>query len=204
MSPTPTVSTRIISERRAAAARANGAKSRGPVTAQGKANSSRNSRKHGLRSTTLFPDHKSDNGWIALLAAYTAEVQPKSDIERLLVETLATTAWRQRFIWKLEKTVVSREIRNVETLHPHESPATTLALAYGSLADNTCSLDRLLQVERALFNQFFRVLDRLDIVLANRRNPLRNTLTTFSEKIVLNERSQQLAENTTPRSGVTQ
>jgi hypothetical protein len=204
MSPTPTVSTRTTSERRAAAARANGAKSRGPVTAQGKANSSRNSRKSGLRSTTLFPDHRSDESWIALLAAHTAEVQPQSDTERLLVETLATTVWRQRFIWALEKTIVSREIRNVQSLHPDESPSTTLALAYGSLADNSCSLDRLLQVERALFNQFDCVLDRLNTVLARRGNPLRNSLATFSRNFFLNERTQQLAENTTPRSGGTQ
>jgi len=47
---------RITSERRAAIARADGAKSRGPVTAQGRANSSRNGRSHGIRSRILLTD----------------------------------------------------------------------------------------------------------------------------------------------------
>ncbi len=57
----------MISERHAAAARADGAKSRGPVTARSKANASRNSLRHGLRAKTFFDDGKLEDERRAIL-----------------------------------------------------------------------------------------------------------------------------------------
>src|SRR5580693_3528506 len=85
---------RPISEKRAAAARANGAKSREPVTANGRANSSRNSRSHGLRSHTLFTDPESLADLASQLAAFENDFSPHSSIERNLVGTIAVAYWR--------------------------------------------------------------------------------------------------------------
>ena len=39
-----------------------------PVTAQGKANTARNSRRHAMRAALVFPDHTVNSTWITLLA----------------------------------------------------------------------------------------------------------------------------------------
>src|SRR4051794_6963842 len=103
MTATSMVPIRATSPRRAAAARANGAKSHGPVTAQGKANSSRNSLRHGLCSQTpLFTDPASQARLAANLAAFEREFNPQSSVERKLVNTLAIADWRRTCLFKLE------------------------------------------------------------------------------------------------------
>jgi hypothetical protein len=87
MKPQPIVPTRPTSERRAAAARANGAKSRGPVSAIGKANSSRNSHRHGLRSRTLFADFADPESAVQLTALF------------LVISGGARTCFEERFSW---------------------------------------------------------------------------------------------------------
>jgi len=114
----------VISERRAAAARANGAKSRGPVTAQGKANSSRNSLRHGLRSKLQFDDPESRDKQAAILAAYMNDLQPRSPDERTLVEIMAFFQWRRISLWKIETDLVHRAICQARS---SESPATQFA-----------------------------------------------------------------------------
>src|ERR1700692_4665028 len=101
---------RVTSQRRAAAARANGAKSRGPLTAQGKANSSRNSRRHGLRSPApLFTDSASQARLAANLAAFERDFEPQSPIERGLLHTIAVADWRETCLFKLEIDMLKRE-----------------------------------------------------------------------------------------------
>jgi hypothetical protein len=101
---------RVTSQRRAAAARANGAKSRGPVTAHGKANSSRNSRRHGLRSPApLFTDTASQAGLAANIAAFQRDFEPQSPHERELINMIAVANWRQTCLFRLEIDMFKRE-----------------------------------------------------------------------------------------------
>ena len=69
------------------ASRANGALSKGPVTAQGKQVSSRNSFRHGLLVRTVVLEAKSEQRFRALLEAYVLEFQPSTAMEIFLVET---------------------------------------------------------------------------------------------------------------------
>jgi hypothetical protein len=90
---------------RAAAARANGAKSRGPVSIRGKANSSHNSFLHGLRSRRpLFTDAASMAALAATLEAWERDIQPQSGIERHYMEKMAVADWRGACLFKLEAT----------------------------------------------------------------------------------------------------
>jgi hypothetical protein len=189
MNPRPT------SERRAAAARANGAKSRGPVTAIGKANSSRNSHRHGLRSQTLLADPESAGQLTALIASLEREFQPQSEIERTLIGTMALSRWRQTCVRKLETSEIDREVRRLKSLtpgglHREEDPLTLIALAFRALSGDGGSLDLIGRLDSRCARQYDRALGRLTAYQVR--------LTPFSEKVKTSERPQQTIENTTP------
>ncbi len=195
MKPQPVISVRVTSEKRAAAARANGAKSRGPVTALGKANSSRNRFRHGLRAGTLPVDPASAAELTALLASYIRELQPQSQMEHRLVETLALTQWRQACLRKLETAEVNREIRRLKSLLAEEklsdeSPVNLAALAFRSLSGEGCSLDLINRLECRCDRQYDRALDRLQALQPRREQS--------AEKINTSERTPQILENTPP------
>ena len=79
-----------------AAARANGARSRGPVTEAGKAFSAGNGTRHGLRGGpfALLPGEDRDE-FGALHVAVTADWQPRDAYERRWVRELVAAMWRQ-------------------------------------------------------------------------------------------------------------
>jgi hypothetical protein len=61
-----------------AASPANGAKSRGPKTPEGKLGSSRNSLRHGVLSKTIVLEDESSETFVELLAAPQDEHQPET------------------------------------------------------------------------------------------------------------------------------
>ncbi len=199
------ISIRVTSEKRAAAARANGAKSRGPVSARGKANSSRNSRRHGLRSQTLFTDPASLADLATQRAIFERDFSPRSAIERNLVRMMAVAYWRQTCLRKLETALLNSEVRRLKCLTPvvpnhEERPITLLARAFRSLSDHTCSLLFLFRFERRVERQYASAFSTLTEHRAWLSECGANRI---SEKVIVNERSQQPAENTQPHPATT-
>jgi hypothetical protein len=201
MKPQPLISGRVVSEKRAAAARANGAKSRGPVTALGKANSSRNNFRHGLRAQTLPVDPESAGDLAALLASYQREFQPQSAIEHRLVETMALAWWRQTCLWKLETTLLNRETSRLKDLssdkenndeETDEGPVTLLAFAFESLSGDGCSLDLINRLESRCDRHYNLAFDRLTAHQAHRAQ--------LGQNINTSVRTQEVTENTPPLS----
>jgi hypothetical protein len=190
MKPQLVISVRVVSEKRAAAARANGAKSRGPVTALGKANSSRNNFRHGLRAETLPVDPASAAELTALLASYQREFQPQSAIEHRLVETMALAWWCQTCLWKLETTLLNREATRLRALasdkDTDEDPLTLLAFAFESLSGEGGSLDLINRLESRCDRDYNLALDRLTALQGQR------------QKVNTSVRTQQVTENTPP------
>src|SRR5713101_8264664 len=79
-------------------ARANGAKSRGPVTPQGRAASSRNSLRHGFAAKSVVLSTESSSEFQALLDSYVVQFDPRGGVEEDLVQTMAAARWRLRRI----------------------------------------------------------------------------------------------------------
>ena len=95
-------------DRKAETARRNGALSRGPVTAEGKARAARNSNRHGLCAKALVLGADEDAAALAALrAAMLARHQPVDEAEAHWVEELVSAAWRQRRLRALEDAVLA-------------------------------------------------------------------------------------------------
>ncbi len=98
----------MISEAQLLANRANGQKSRGPITAEGKAIASRNSITHGLLSKTdiLLSDENEDD-LQAFTDALRADLQPEGAVEELLFSRLVSCGWRLKRAARIEASVLT-------------------------------------------------------------------------------------------------
>jgi hypothetical protein len=85
---------------RAAASRRNGAKSRGPKTAEGKARSAQNALRHGLRAQQFVVVGDEDpQEFAALEAALVEELAPQGALQSVLAARIARAAWPPERGW---------------------------------------------------------------------------------------------------------
>jgi hypothetical protein len=153
-----------ISEKRSAASRANGAKSRGPLTVKGKAMSSANSLRHGMLSNSVVLDGESTERFSLLLAALHEEFAPRNEVETMLLETMAVSRWRQMRFWGMEKAGLTWEIHKQIADSPEvaqQDGTTRAALAFRTLADESRSLDLMNRYEARYDRQYNQALCRL-------------------------------------------
>jgi hypothetical protein len=80
--------------KRAEASRANGARSSGPKTVDGKDRSRFNALKHGMRARTAVLPGEDPAAFQARRDAWTAQLQPRDDLETLLVERVVQVSWQ--------------------------------------------------------------------------------------------------------------
>jgi hypothetical protein len=86
----------MSSQRKIDSARANGAKSHGPITEQGRKKSSMNALKLGLTArTVVFPNENHDE-YDAVLDSYIQHLQPTDPVEMDLVVEMVNAKWQQR------------------------------------------------------------------------------------------------------------
>src|SRR4029077_5819829 len=75
-------------------ARANGAKSHGPVTPEGRSASSRNSLRHGFTAKSVVLPTESSEDFQELLDSYIAQFHPQGGVEMDLIQAMAAARWR--------------------------------------------------------------------------------------------------------------
>ena len=122
-----------------AASRANGARSRGPVTAPGKANSSRNGLRHGFFvKGALLPD-ESNREFLVLRAEFFAELRPSTPQQSALVNDLVESLWALNRCHVIHDRIVTAELR-------HQFPAVTAFTAehHAAAVAELCRRSRLL------------------------------------------------------------
>jgi len=148
-----------------AASRANGAKSHGPVTPEGKQNSSFNALKQGGRAKTIALNGEAPERLLALGQHYNEVYQPTNIAEAILVEEMALAKWRQCRLRIYESALLDYaldEIRpELETKYSSIDNETRLALAFRSLADQSHSLAEIRAHDAHFARQYGRALQQL-------------------------------------------
>ena len=146
-------------------ARINGAKSRGPTSAEGREKSSRNALKHGFTSESMIvldcenPDHFQD-----LLETFFGIYQPANLAEQDLVEEMVAARWRIRRMWTIEANLFNDEVRAQGSRTDSLKPGVHLALAFRTLADSSRSLSLSSRYESRLqriYDRAYRTLREL-------------------------------------------
>jgi hypothetical protein len=152
------------------ASRRNGAKSRGPVTPDGKLRSSRGRITHGLLAKTVVLHGESAARFSSLLAGLMAEHQPRTTTEISLVESMAVNRWRQIRLWGMETAGINCELhrQSASPLHPEggaedppRDPATLTVRAMAAMNNDDRSLETILRYEARFGRQYDRALHAL-------------------------------------------
>jgi hypothetical protein len=145
----------MVSNLKSETARANGAKSRGPTTAEGKEKSSRNSIKHGLTAGNgnILLDCEDPDQFDEVLNKLLGIHQPGTPAETDLVEEMVACRWRTRRMWTIETGLLNAEILAQAAKTDTPDSNIHLTMAFRSLTDDSRSL--------ALANRYEARLQRL-------------------------------------------
>ncbi len=167
----------MSTERQQEASRANGSKSRGPITPEGKLASSRNAITHGMLSAANVLKGESTDRFLSLLAGLCEEFQPQTPFEESLVENMAVARWRQLRIWGLEKASLDCEMHRQAELPGSlsssistEDNATRAARAFRRLSDDSHSLELIHRYDSRYERQYYRAHRRF-LEVRGLRNP---------------------------------
>src|ERR1700680_573970 len=156
----------MVSQLKSETARANGAKSRGPTTAEGKEKSSRNSLKHGLTadSGNILLDCEDPDQFDEILNKLHTIHEPVTAAETDIVEEMVAARWRIRRMWTIETGLLNAEI--VTQQSKSDTPDLTIHLASASrtLADDSRSLALASRYEarlQRLYDRAYKTLREL-------------------------------------------
>ena len=177
------------------ASRANGAKSRGPVSAigkaasaanaihahgavtpEGKARSSQNATRHGMLAQSVVLPSESEAGFTELLADLQEEFKPETRSEARLLEIMAVCDWRRSRLWCLEMAQYIHATRAQERANDpiadhenNEIPSMHTSLAFTTLSDKSRALELLNRYEVRYSREYHRTLVYYNAQRAERR-----------------------------------
>jgi hypothetical protein len=157
-----------LSPARAEASRRNGAKSRGPKTAEGKARSAQNALKHGFRAQKHMVLRGEDAAaFEALEAALLEELAPDGALQGVLARRIVCAAWRLERAERLEAELFER----------HHYPGGNLGLALIRDCNEPRAFDTLLRYRGGALAEFWRALRTLKALQAEAAANLRVSAT---------------------------
>ena len=155
----------MLSQHQSETSRQNGAKSHGPVTPEGKAQSSKNAVKHGLTAAVVVLPHENKEEFNKLLHSYIHDFRPTNQSQQDLVETLAATRWRMNRLVSLETHLFEQEtIRNKQTIEKEFTgmdEAGKLAWTLNKMVNTSKTPAHLLRYESQLNRTYDRALKQL-------------------------------------------
>jgi hypothetical protein len=145
----------MTSELKSATSRANGAKSRGPKTAETREKSSRNSLDHGFTAKkTIVLACENPEQFQELLDDYAATYQPGSPVEMDLVNEMVACRWRMQRLRMIETALldndINREASETETDDTPVDPGYRIASAFRRIVDESRAISLASRYESRL------------------------------------------------------
>jgi hypothetical protein len=153
----------MSSPRRISASRANGARSRGPVTEAGKKRSSANAIRHGLFARCVVLETESREGFDSLLAGFIERFNPADSVEFGFLEEMLSALWRQRRAWAIETRLMDDAV--AAQLPESGGQRARIASAFAALASQP-QLGLLHRYESRLHRVFQRAFHNLLLLRA--------------------------------------
>jgi hypothetical protein len=154
---------------RALASRQNGARSRGPKTAAGKARVAHNAVKHGLSARNLMLlDDEDPAAFADFEAAARRELAPAGDFQADLVRRIVSAAWRAQRADRLEAGLMGHYLPERPPLDERERQA---AFGLGLIRDGNGAraLDTLVRYRGSVLTELFRALGALKALQSESR-----------------------------------
>jgi hypothetical protein len=139
--------------RRINSSRANGARSRGPITPEGKERSSANALRHGLLAKCIVLENESSECFDELVTQHQERFAPADGVEFAMIEEMVAANWRMRRAWAIENRLMEKAIRN----QPPGDEAARIAAAFSHLAASP-ELNLLHRYEARLHRIYQRAL----------------------------------------------
>jgi hypothetical protein len=100
----------MSSQRKTDSARANGAKSHGPITPEGKMRSAQNATTHGLLAACLLLDCEKRECFDELLQSHIDRFQPADEVEQGLIDDMCAARWRISRAWAIETQTLDAQV----------------------------------------------------------------------------------------------
>jgi len=142
----------MSSELKSETSRANGAKSHGPKTAEGREKSSHNSFKHGFTAKkTIVLECENQEQFKIMRSDYTVTYQPGSAVEHDLVSEMVACRWRMQRLRLIETALIDSEMdRELPEGETPEDPGYQLAFAFRRLVDESRAISLASRYESRL------------------------------------------------------
>jgi len=126
----------MATDKQIAASRANGARSRGPITPEGRLRCS-------LLARAVVLDCESRPLFTQFLRSMQDQLQPEGMIENLMVQKMAVAQWRQLRAWGMEKATIGHDARNAGKHDPLTGDALAFRGANNRIQESDTRLDLL-------------------------------------------------------------
>jgi len=154
----------MSTQRKIDSARANGAKSHGPITEEGRKTSSMNALKHGLTARTVVLSNEDGDEYTGLLNSYIEELQPTSPVEMDLVTEMVNAKWQQRRLSNIESQLfeefMERAKKFSDVVSDPNNPAVEHTAGFSFLSESNC-LPMLNRMSARFERTYSRALNNL-------------------------------------------
>src|ERR1035437_4162877 len=146
----------MSSLRRINSSRANAARSRGPITPEGKERSSAHPPPPGLLPNGVVLKNESSQCFDALVPQHIQRFAPADGVEFAMIEEMVAANWRMRRAWAIENRLMEKAIRN----QPPGDEVARIAAAFSEPAASP-ELNLLHRYEARLHRIYQRALNNL-------------------------------------------